>query len=248
MLIIGGTGSIGSVIAAQALAGGWAVIVHGRTDKSVADTLAHLDKQHPGSDAKGIALDVHTGDAATKIIERAAGFYKRIDALVDCIATGPSNGGIAGAFLSTKPENYAAFLETSVVLLEQLAYAALPWLKRTGGCLVSFVSDAGVYSAPNQSIIGAARGAAIGFIRNIAVEFARDSVRAHCVSPGYVLNTRFSNQIAETNPQRLQKVQGKAGLGLPSPEDIAPLVLFLCGEQSRKITGQVISVNGGLNT
>jgi 3-oxoacyl-[acyl-carrier protein] reductase len=46
---------------------------------------------------------------------------------------------------------------------------------------------------------------------------------------------------------RVERAAARAGLGLPTPADIAPLVLFLCGEGARKITGQVISVNGGLH-
>ena len=76
---------------------------------------------------------------------------------------------------------------------------------------------------------------------------AREGVRVHCVSPSFVDDTSTSRRLAQAGADRLDKARRRAGLGLPTPADIAPLVLFLCGDGARRITGQVISVNGGLN-
>ena len=156
--------------------------------------------------------------------------------------------GIVGLFNNTNPDAYLELLELSIAYLERLAFAALPWLKRDGGCLVAFISDAGIFPASRQTLIGAARAATIGFVKNLALETSRDGVRVHCVSPSFVADTRIAKQLSESGSDRLEKAQKRAGLGLPTPSDIAPLVLFLCGDGARRITGQVISVNGGLNT
>ena len=97
-------------------------------------------------------------------------------------------------------------------------------------------------------MIGAARSATVGFIRNLAAEVARDGVRAHCVAPSFVLETATAQRLLATDPERIEKAMRRAGLGLPTPRDIAPLVLFLCSEGARRMTGHVISINGGLNT
>jgi NAD(P)-dependent dehydrogenase (short-subunit alcohol dehydrogenase family) len=138
-------------------------------------------------------------------------------------------------------------LDLSAGHVQRLAHAALPWLARQGGTFIAFASDAGLFAAPRQSLIGASRAAIMGFVRNLGSEVARDGVRVHCISPSFVEGTRIALSLAATRPERMERARAKAGLGLPTPEDIAPLVLFLCGDGAKRITGQVISINGGLN-
>jgi NAD(P)-dependent dehydrogenase (short-subunit alcohol dehydrogenase family) len=246
MLVAGGTGSIGSVIAAQALAAGWRVALHGRSDDSVAAALKALSADARADQVKGFAVDITEPRAMQHLVERAAAWAGRIDAVIDCISTGPAKR-LAGAFADTEPEGYAAFMAMSVVNLQYLAHAALPHLKRGGGTLIAFASDAGRFAAPRQSLIGASRAGIMGFVRNLATEVAREGVRVHCVSPSFVDDTTTARHLAQAGADRLDKARRRAGLGLPTPADIAPLVLFLCGDGARRITGQVISVNGGLN-
>lgn len=234
MLVAGGTGSVGSAIARAALAEGWAVAVHGRS----AEKLAALDG------ATGIALDIHAEDAAERLVAEALEKCGRIDAVVDCTSTGPSGGRLTGLFKDTTPELYGAFYDLSAAWFQRLAHAAYPHLAARGGTLIGFVSDAGKFAAANQTIVGAARAATIGFVRNLAVEAARDGIRVHCISPSYVAE---SEAMRKMGSERMAKAEARAGLGLPTAEDIAPLALFLCGDGAAKITGQVISVNGGLN-
>jgi len=248
MFIAGGTGSIGREIAAQALASGWSVVIQGRSQRSVDDTLRLLHSPQTGSALSGLCADIRYAGAINTMVEKAAGYHQRLDAVVDCLVTGPRSGGIVGEFSTTDPESYLEFLDLSVVYLERLSLAALPWLKESRGCLVAFASDAGIYAAPRQTLIGAARSATVGFIRNLAAEVARDGVRAHCVAPSFVLETATAQRLLATDPERIEKAMRRAGLGLPTPRDIAPLVLFLCSEGARRMTGQVISINGGLNT
>jgi 3-oxoacyl-[acyl-carrier protein] reductase len=242
MLIAGATGSIGSVLAREAAAQGWRVVVHGRSASKISALVAEL-----GEAALGIALDNAEAGAAESLIARAMEQAGRIDAVVDCVASGPGGARIAGAFADTQPEAYSAFAELSLVWFQRLAHAALPVLSKQGGTLIGFISDAGIFAAPRQSMIGAVRAGMIGFIRNLAVEVARDGVRVHAISPSFVLGTASIDRLAEQNASRVEAAQRKAGLGLPTPEDIAPAVLFLCGPGARRITGQVISINGGVN-
>ena len=86
----------------------------------------------------------------------------------------------------------------------------------------------------------------MAFVRNLALETARDAVRVHCLSPSYVAETRIFDRFAGTSG-RVEAARDRAGLGLPTPRDIAPMALFLCGPGAARITGQVISINGGLN-
>ncbi|PEQ14754.1 oxidoreductase [Novosphingobium sp. PC22D] len=241
MLIAGGSGSIGSAIAREAVAYGWTVAIHGRSEDKVHALVADLSGEASG-EAEGFVVDVRSSDAAELLVADVAEQFGRLDAVIDCTATGPA--GIVGPFSDTDPDAYGTFLDLSVGWLQRLAHAAWPFLEQDGGTLISFVSDAGVFAAPRQAMIGAARAGAIGFIRNFAMEAARSGVRAHCISPSFVEDSESARRMGSA---RMEKAARRAGLGLPTARDIAPLAVFLCSDDAARITGQVISVNGGLN-
>lgn len=240
LLIAGGSGSIGAEIARQAIGAGWAVALHGRRREAIDAALAGLGGTHSGHQ-----FDFTEDDAVEALVAEVAGHYGHIDAVIDCTTGGA--GGINGPFAGTDPGAYAHFAAQSVVVFQRLAHAALPWLTRQGGTLIGFVSDAGVFAAPRQTMIGAMRAATIGFVRNLAVEVARDGVRVHAISPSYVDGTAISRRLEAASAERMASARTRAGLGLPTPADIAPLALFLCGPGAAKLTGQVISINGGVN-
>ncbi|MET0269180.1 MAG: SDR family oxidoreductase [Sphingomonas sp.] len=242
MLIVGGTGAIGGAIATMAAAAGWRVVVHGRDPARTAATPGSPDDP---TVAAGIAVDAFAPGGAATIVAQASACFGRLDAVVDCITGGPP--GVTGRFGDTDPAGYAALLDASVGHLQRLAHAALPWLSRHGGTLVAFASDAGRFAAPGQSIIATSRAGIIAFVRNLAVEAAKAGVRAHCICPAYVEGTPSLLRTEARIPDRIAAARARAGLGLPTARDIAPLVLFLCGPGAGRITGQVISVNGGLN-
>ena len=236
MLIAGASGSIGAAVAREAARAGWALALHGRSADKVAALVDELPAAH------GIVRDMWQDSAAQDIVAEAAAQFGRIDAVVDCVSTG--RGKVTGYFPDTAPEDYTGFYDLSAAWFQRLAHAAYPHLKARGGTLIAFASDAGKFAARRQTIIGAARAAVMGFVRNLAVEAARDQIRVHCISPSYVAG---SDSAVKMGSSRMAKAEERAGLGLPSAADIAPITVFLCGPGAAKITGQVISVNGGLN-
>lgn len=239
LLLAGGSGSIGSAVARQALAHGWKVALHGRTPDKVASLVTGLS--YLGT-VDGFIADIWEEDAAETLIAEVGEQYGRIDAVIDCVSTGPL--GITGLLPETAPETFGDFLNVSVGWVERLALACYGFLGMQGGTFIALVSDAGIYAAPRQSLIGAARAGTIGFIRNFALEAARDGIRAHALSTSFV---EGSESAIRMGSERMARAARKAGLGLPTADDIAPLALFLCSDGAAKITGQVISVNGGLN-
>lgn len=241
MLIAGASGSVGAAVAREALREGWAVIAHGRTEGKVTALVEELRQSGP---AEAIVFDFMGEEAAARLVDQAFAKFGQLDAVVDCIAGGPGGYRLTGLFKQTEPAGYTPFLTHSVAWFQSLAHAAYPRLAETGGTLIGFISDAGIFAAPNQTMVGAARAAEIGFIRNLAVEAARDGIRAHCISPSYVEGSDVAKRIG---PERMAKAAKRAGLGLPTADDIAPITVFLCGPGAKRITGQVISINGGLN-
>jgi 3-oxoacyl-[acyl-carrier protein] reductase len=241
ILVTGATGAIGFEIAAQAAADGAIVGVHGSREQSVEGAVERLRKRV--SDARLIALpaDFHQPNAIDQMVTRIADEAGGLDAVIHCGITGP--GGVTGAFANANAANFGAHAALVLGCFQQLCFCALPYLAKRGGTIIGFVSDAGRFAAPRQAMIGAAFGGIISFVRNLAMETARSGVRVHCISPSFVENT----PVFEAHAARAEAARQRAGLGLPSPADIAPMTLFLCSPAASKITGQVISINGGLN-
>jgi 3-oxoacyl-[acyl-carrier protein] reductase len=241
IFITGATGGIGREIAAQAARQGAIVAVHGSRTETVEATIAALQTQ----DASGVFLaapaDFHEDGAIPALVDDIIIKTGRLDAVIHCAITGAP--GARGLFAQTDPHSYGAHAALVMGIFQQLCFATLPHLAKQGGTIIAFASDAGRFAAARQSIIGGAFGGLMAFVRNLAMEVGRDGVRVHCISPSYVADTPVFERFGE----RGAKAQARAGLGLPAPADIAPLVLFLCGHGARKITGQVISINGGLN-
>jgi 3-oxoacyl-[acyl-carrier protein] reductase len=244
VLITGATGGIGYEIARQAALSGAIVGVHGSRDESVAAAIDKLRAEVP--DARLIAAPANFQDesAITPLVDRFAAEAGRLDALIHSGITGAP--GTQGFFVKTEPAAYGRNAALVMGTYQHLCHAAMPHLTAAGGgTIVAFASDAGRFAAPRQTMLGSVFGGIMTFVRNAAVELGRDNVRIHCISPSYVKDTPVFERFGVGG--RGETAEKRAPLGLPSPKDIAPLALFLCGPDATKITGQILSVNGGLN-
>lgn len=245
ILITGATGGIGFEIASQAAASGAIVGVHGSRSERVAEAIERLKEQTPDAKLIGAHGDFREEGVVEAVVGRVATEAGRLDAVIHCAITGAP--GTQGLFADMKPEAFGLNAAYVLGIFEQLAFAALPHLSRQGGSIIAFASDAGRFASARQSVLGAAFGGIMMFVRNLAMEVSRSGVRVHCISPSYVADTPVFDRYAAAAGERGIRAQQRAGLGLPSPKDIAPMALFLCGPDAAKITGQVISINGGLN-
>jgi 3-oxoacyl-[acyl-carrier protein] reductase len=243
ILITGATGGIGREIAAQAAAKGAIVAVHGSRPETVAAAIEQLQAQTPAGKFIAVPGDFRVAGVIDSVIAKTVADGGRLDAVIHCAITGAPNTN--GWFSKTDPQNFGLMVQYILGIFEQLTFAAHPHIAKQGGAIIAFASDAGRFAAPRQSILGAAFGGIMTFVRNLSVEIARDGVRIHCISPSYVQDTPVFERHATAG--RGESAAQRAGLGLPTPRDIAPLALFLCGPGAAKITGQIISVNGGLN-
>ncbi|WP_405182630.1 SDR family oxidoreductase [Nocardia sp. NBC_01377] len=241
ILVTGATGSIGFEIAAQAAESGATVAVHGSRAERVDDAIARLLARVPDARLIAAQADFRTVDGIERMVDAVVRETGRLDSLVHCAVAGAP--GVVGVFADTDPTAFVEHAGLVIGSFQRLCAAALPHLAREGGTIIGFASDAGRFAAARQSLVGAAFGGVMTFVRNLAMESARDRIRVHCVSPSFVEGTRAF----QAHAGRAATAASRAGLGLPTPADIAPTVLFLCGPAATKITGQVISINGGLN-
>ena len=121
--------------------------------------------------------------------------------------------------------------------------AARPMMKRRGGAIVNISSIVGVRGNWGQTNYGASKAGIIGFTKSLARELGSRGVRANVIAPGYVKSRLTDELPAEARDAML----GNTPLGrLGDPEDVAGAVRFLCSNEARFITGEVLLVDGGL--
>jgi|KBSSwiStaDraftv2_1062776.scaffolds.fasta_scaffold25205_4 NAD(P)-dependent dehydrogenase (short-subunit alcohol dehydrogenase family) len=229
-LVVGGRGGIGRHIADRLSALGYEVLIAGRSE---------------ADDALTLRLDITDGPACRERLARLHREIGSLDCLVNCAVN--AVGGVSGPFAGTDPNRYPEAARVSVAAMFELVHGAYPLLRERGGAIVLFGSDSARFASRNQSVVAATSAAISAFTRNFALEAAADRVRINCISLTYVRETPIYDGLVSLGSSRIARAEQRAGLGLPTPADVAPLAAFLCSDDAARITGQVISINGGLS-
>ncbi len=131
-----------------------------------------------------------------------------------------------------------------------MASTVLPAMRRQRrGVVVDLASDAGKTATPGEAVIGAAKAGITMFTRTIAIEGKRSGIRANVLTPALVNETGSTERITGDGfgAKLFAKAAQQAHLGVPVADDIAALAVFLCRPEAARITGQAISVNGGIS-
>jgi len=232
-VVTGGAGAIGAAIVRALAAAGMHVAVCARTADD-ARSVAEGD----GAFAADLADPASVERMATAIA--AAG---PVDVLVNC-----AGWGDVQPFLEATPETWDTMLAVNLRAAIQLSHAFLPGMAERGwGRLVFIGSDAGRVGSRNEAVYAAAKGGVNAFCKSIAHEVARRGVTCNVVSPGPTETPRLA-AYREEHPEKIAPLLRRIPMGrVGAPEDVAALAAFLCSDAASYITGQVISVNGGLH-
>ena len=120
--------------------------------------------------------------------------------------------------------------------------------ERRDGVIINIASDAAKIPTVGETVHGALMAAIDMFSRTLALEAARFGVRVHVITPSIVVHTHSYDRMmdGEFSEKLFKRALEKAALGPVSPEDISPLIVFLASPAAKKITGQRITVNGGI--
>lgn len=204
-----------------------------------------------GAGHPGIVADARLATDLEAFIAAAASRLGGLDVLVN-------NAGIAGP---TKPVEEVTPAELDAVLQADLASMfhcarhAIPLLRRSGGgSIVNLSSAAGKFGFPLRSPYSAAKWGVIGFTRSLAMELGPDRIRVNAILPGFVDGPRIRGVLREKaaargisdNEQTELSLQTVALRCFVGQQDIANMALYLCSPFGATITGQAISVDGGL--
>lgn len=246
VVVLGGTAGVGLEIAGRFAEQGARVIIVGRNDARGEAACRAVSGRAPGADVGFVRADCRDADEAAHAAQEAWAQLGAIDVLV--CTTGPS----APPRLLHKIERADIELRLGEVILPPLhmMHAALPLMReRKGGAIVTVASDAAKIPTPGESLIGAAMAAIVMFCKTAALEAKREGVRINLLTPSLIVETPGAALIA-ADPfagKMFEKAAGMAHLGVADPGDIAEAALFLAGPMARRITGQTVSVNGGIS-
>jgi 2-hydroxycyclohexanecarboxyl-CoA dehydrogenase len=120
-------------------------------------------------------------------------------------------------------------------------------VKQGAGKIINISSDAGRVGSTGEAIYSAAKGGIIAFTKTIAREMARYHINVNCVCPGPSDTPLFQEEFAKKSPRLAESLTRFIPWGrLGTPEDVAPAVVFLASDAAEYITGQTLSVSGGL--
>lgn len=194
-----------------------------------------------GGDARAFAVDITDGAAVEQAVADFTGAVGSVQGLVN-------NAGwdVARDFLDTDPALWRRIVDVNLFGPLHVCRAALPRMRAQGfGRVVSIASDAGRVGSSGEAVYAACKGGIIAFSKSVARELARDGVTLNVVSPGPTDTPLFASFDASG---RLAKALERAiPMGrLGQPEDYTGLVAFLLSDDAAFITGQTISVSGGL--
>jgi 2-hydroxycyclohexanecarboxyl-CoA dehydrogenase len=150
-------------------------------------------------------------------------------------------------FVDTSPEFWDRVLAINLRGPMAVAHAVLPaMIERGGGALVFVSSDAGRVGSSGEVVYSAAKGGTIAFAKGLAREVSRHLIRVNCVAPGPT-DTPFLNIFGSDSEKILSAMVRQTPLRrLASPDDVAAAIAFLASDDARHITGQTLSVSGGL--
>ncbi len=237
-VVTGGGRGIGRAIAERLAADGASVAVLSRSESSCAGAAEAINQRYPGR-AKAYAVDVADGEAFAAVGKRVLDDFGKVEILVN-------NAGITrdGLALRMSEADWDAVMDTNL----KGAFNAVKAFQRTllkqqGARIINISSVVGLMGNAGQANYAASKAGLIGLTKALAREFASRGVTVNAVAPGFITTDMTD---ALTDEQR-SAIAANIPLGaLGKPEDIASAVAFLAGPEASYITGQVLTVDGGM--
>lgn len=236
-VVTGAGRGIGRGIAEKLAEEGATVVVGDINEQAATQTAGAL-----GGDAVGVHVDVTARESVATLVEQTRAQFGRIDVLVN------NAGWDKGQpFVDTDPADWDTAVQINLYGVLNTCHAILPLMVDQGyGTVVNIGSDSGRVGSSGEAVYSAAKGGVIAFTKTIAREMARHQINVNCVSPG-PSDTALFDSVTGDNP-KLREALTKAipFRRLAQPSDLAGVVAFFASDEASYVTGQTVSVSGGL--
>ncbi len=231
-IVIGAAGGIGSELCRKLSAGGWQLVLAGRT----------------GDSLKQLADELGQSVTATSTLD--AQDFAATEALFDAHKDAVAAVNLAGSIIlkpahSTSEQEFNETFDQNIRTAFSVTRAAAKTMRGHGGSVVLMSSCAAGFGLPNHEAISAAKAAVEGLVRSAAASYAPANLRINAVAPGLTdtpLASRLTSNDASRKASEAMHPLGRIG----APSDIASAIEFLVQPGQSWITGQVIGVDGGL--
>lgn len=237
-LVTGATGGIGRAIAAALARDGLAVAVCDLDETRCREVAAELE-----GPAAGVALDVSDGAAVTAAVETVERELGPVGVLVNAAGWDELR-----PFLDTDEPFWRRVVDINFMGVLRTCRAVVPGMAERGfGRVVNIASDAARVGSAGEAVYAGAKGAVVAFTKTLAREVARKGVTANAVCPGPT-DTPMLRRMAEGGGERWAEalVRAVPMRRLGRPEDVAGAVSYLASDAAAYVTGQTLSVSGGL--
>jgi 3-oxoacyl-[acyl-carrier protein] reductase len=237
-LVTGGSRGIGRAIVQAFAAEGARVALVYKGSKEAADSLVESLRQ-AGHQVHALQADVASAADAERCVQWVLDTWGQLDILVN-------NAGIIrdDLFIRLEPADWQAVLDTNLGGTYHFCRAAAyPMMKQRRGRIINISSVAAEHVNPGQTNYAASKGAINAFTRALAVELAGRNITVNAIAPGFI-ETDMSQAVRNKAGELLKKLVPLRRLG--RPEDVAAVAVFLASAEAAYITGQIVTVDGGL--
>jgi 3-oxoacyl-[acyl-carrier protein] reductase len=234
-IVTGAGKGIGRAISLELAKSGYYIIINYLADKNGAEQTLALVKE-TGGDGEICQFDVRDREAVSGVIADIAARFATIDILIN-------NAGIIadGLFMMMPPENWQSVIDTGLQGFYNMTRPVLEkMVRQRQGVVVSISSAAALLPNRGQANYAAAKAGINAASRAVACEVARLGIRVNVVAPGLI----DTEMIKDAPIDNIKAMIPMARIGKPA--EVARVVRFLCSADASYITGQVISVNGGM--
>jgi 3-oxoacyl-[acyl-carrier protein] reductase len=234
-LVTGGSRGIGRAIAQALAEGGARVAVIGRDGPRAEEAAREL----PGEGHEGFSCDVRDSGAVAELV-------RAVESSVGPVGIAVNNAGVTrdNIVVRLKDEDWDEVIAVNLTGAFNVTRAvSRGMMKRRDGVIINVTSVIGLMGNAGQANYAASKAGLIGFTKSVARELASRGIRCNAIAPGFI----ETNMTARLPDEAVEELTGRIPLGrLGSPEDVAGVARFLAGPSARYITGQVLTVDGGM--
>lgn len=244
-LVTGAGSGIGRETARRFAAEGASVMAADLVVEGAVDTAQLIESE--GGRAVGCRIDVTDAEEIDAALERVEDEFGTLDVVVN-------NAGvtIVGAAHDIAEDDWDRELAVNLKSVYLVSRAAWPYLKRAGGgSIASTASIAGLWAIPDDAAYCASKAGVVMLTKCMALDGARDGIRANCVCPGFIQTPMIDGYFADqSDPSAAREfATGLHPLGrLGEPLDIAEGFVYLSSDEARWVTGSALVVDGGLTS